>query len=203
MDMQQGLLCELTNEKADFEEECPDFNKVETVEIQDREVETSELADYLPTEVFERLKSEQRFGMGVLTGIGVGLLGAIIWAMITLATNYQIGYMALAIGAAVGFSMRIVGKGVEMNYAIAAAAIAVISCLLGNFLSGLGFVANEVNTSFSYMLMNFDYSLTFDLMMETFSPIDLLFYGIAGYEGFKFSQRKLTASELNTIQANS
>jgi hypothetical protein len=35
-----------------------------------------------------------------------------------------------------------------------------------------------------------------DLMKATFSPIDLLFYGIAVYEGYRFSFRQVTPEEL-------
>jgi hypothetical protein len=37
-----------------------------------------------------------------------------------------------------------------------------------------------------------------EVMMDAFSPMDLLFYGIAIYEGYKFSFRQITEEELLT-----
>jgi len=44
-----------------------------------------------------------------------------------------------------------------------------------------------VEIGFFDALMSFDFSATFDLLGAMFSPIDLLFYGIAIWEGFKFA----------------
>jgi len=37
-------------------------------------------------------------------------------------------------------------------------------------------------------------------MKETFSPIDLLFYGIAIYEGYKLAVRQVTDEEMASVQ---
>jgi len=50
--------------------------------------------------------------------------------------------------------------------------------------------------SFMQTLSQIDWSLVPSLLVETGSPIDLLFYGIAIYEGYKFSFRKITEEEL-------
>ena len=36
-------------------------------------------------------------------------------------------------------------------------------------------------------------------MVETFHPMDLLFYGIAIYEGYRFSFRELLEDEIESI----
>jgi len=41
--------------------------------------------------------------------------------------------------------------------------------------------------------------LVLDIMKETFSPMDLLFYGIAIYEGFKLSFSGLTQEEVASV----
>jgi hypothetical protein len=38
--------------------------------------------------------------------------------------------------------------------------------------------------------------ITIELMKATFSPMDVLFYGLAVYEGFKLSTRQLTSESL-------
>ncbi|WP_321515645.1 hypothetical protein [Marinifilum fragile] len=199
MDLQQGLVCTLTNEHANFENECSNFSadpEVELTNIQTEVDENGEVIIHLTEEQVEKLRMEQNLAMAIIAGSFVGIVGAILWGMITVATNYQIGYMALAIGAGVGFSMRYTGKGMDQVFGISGGIIAILSCVLGNFFSIIGYVANAEGLTLMQTLVMFDYSLTLDVMMETFSVMDILFYGIAGYEGYKFAFRKITEEQL-------
>lgn len=203
MDMQQGLICSLTGEKANFENECPDFNLDESVKIElnDSEpLEQGEVKAKLSSEILEKLRLEQNLPIAILAGIGTGLIGAILWGLITVTTNYQIGYMAIAIGAGVGFSMRYIGKGIDQIFGIAGGVIAVLSCFIGNFFSVIGFYANAESLEFLETLLLFDYSYFFPVMTETFSFMDIIFYGIAGYEGYKFSFRTFTEADIANLK---
>lgn len=207
MDLKQGLLCGLTGEKAAFEDECPDFNKDETVvevPLDDQEgLQSEEIAQKLEPELVEKIKAEQKLVPGVIAGVIVGILGAILWAMITVATEYQIGYMALAIGAGVGLAIRNVGNGIDPIFGYWGAGIALFSVLLGNCLGIIGFVANIEGLDYMEALVRFDYSYLPELLGETFGVIDLVFYGIAIYEGYKFSFRVITEKDLMELrQAN-
>jgi hypothetical protein len=42
-------------------------------------------------------------------------------------------------------------------------------------------------------------SVAMEIMTYSFNPIDLLFYGLALYYGYKFSFRQLTEGELKSI----
>lgn len=148
----------------------------------------------------DKLRSEQNLGLGIGTSFLVGLLGAALWAVITVATEFQIGYMALAIGAGVGYTMRYFGKGIDQIYGISGALIAVVSCFIGNFLSLIGFVANSESLGYIETLVGIDYSLVPTAMKESFSFMDILFYGIAGYEGYKFAFRVFTNEDLSKLE---
>jgi len=109
--------------------------------------------------------------------------------------------MAIGIGLAVGFAMRKFGNGVEQLFGFMGAGIALFSVVLGNFLSIIGFIANSEELGYVETLFLFDYSYLPAVMAETFSIIDVLFYGFALYTGYKFSFRLLTertALEHNT-----
>ena len=196
LDTQQGLTCKLTNKIADFEKECPSFNRDESVEdkaLNDNEgVEKEELEVQLSNEQFEQLRLEQNLPFGILAGFIAAIMGAILWGIITVATEYQIGYMALAVGAGVGFAIRFAGKGIDQIFGYWGAGIALFGVLLGNLLSIIGFIANAEGLGYIETLVLIDYNYIPELMMETFSGIDLFFYGIAAYEGFKFAFRKIT-----------
>jgi hypothetical protein len=200
MDFQQGLICNLTDEKAIFENKCVDF-KLDETEIENpldgvEKMLPDELKLALSPEIIEKFRMEQRLILGILSGLIVGVLGAILWGVITVATGYQIGYMALAIGAGVGLTIRITGKGIDTIFGIWGAGIALFSVLLGNFLSIIGFLANSEGLGYIETLLLFDYSYLPQVMAETFSLLDLLFYGIAIYEGFRFSFRKITEDKV-------
>ncbi len=203
MDAQQGFICSLTGEKASFEMECPDFNLDESVKEVPRvnePIAQEDVALQLSEQAIGKLRLEQNFSKAVLFGVVVGVVGAMLWGLVTVITNYQIGYMAIAIGAGVGVAMRIGGRGIDPIFGFTGAAIAVLSCFIGNFLSIIGFFANEESMGYIETLLQFDYAYFFPLMQETFSGMDLLFYGIAGYEGYKFSFRTITEEDVEALE---
>lgn len=203
MDVQLGLICSLTGEKAAFTNECSDFNLDDTVKIELNDTEPLENQDVkvnLSADAYERLRVEQNLPMGVISGLIAGLVGAVLWGLITVATGYQIGYMAIAIGAGVGFSMRHFGKGMDQIFGIAGGLIAVLSCALGNFLSLIGFAAEAEGYGYFETLMLFDYAYFIPVMTDTFGAMDILFYGFAAYEGYKFAFRTFTEKDLSEVK---
>lgn len=206
MDLQQGLICNLTKQKASFEKECPDFKLDESVKerpVDDKEgLQTSEIKEKLPPELFEKLRLDQNLPFGIIAGFVAAIIGAIVWGIITVATGFQIGYMALAIGAFVGIAIRKAGKGIDKIFGFWGAGIALFGVILGNFLSIIGFIANAEGLGYIETLLILDYNYLPELMAETFSIIDLVFYGIAIYEGYRFSFRQVTEKVLQTTRIN-
>jgi len=211
MDMQQGLICNLTQEKAAFQDECSGFKIDETVKerpLNDKEgLQPSEIKQRLSQDTIERLRMEQKLIPGIVSGLVVGLVGALLWAAISVLTQYQIGYMAIAIGAGVGFAIRKMGKGIDQIFGISGAVISLLSVLLGNFLSIIGFFANytglgyiETLSNFNYILAISEYNSVFELMKASFQPMDLLFYALAIYAGYKFSFRKITEKKITELE---
>lgn len=75
-----------------------------------------------------------------------------------------------------------------------------LSCIIGNFLGVIGFISNAEGMSYLDTLLLFDYTYTFDLLIETAQFMDLVFYGIAGYEGYKFAFRQLNQAQLAALK---
>jgi hypothetical protein len=205
-DFNEGIVCALTQRKADFIKECVNFKldaSVKVVEPDNEEgIATEEVLQQLSPAVLEKLRSEQNLQAAIMTGIGTGLIGAVLWAVITVATEYQIGYMAVAVGFGVGYMIRMVGKGLDPIFGYLGGAIAFLSCILGNMLGIVGFVAKEEGIGYLEAVLAIDYTLMPEIMIESFSPIDLLFYGFAIYEGYKYSFRKITEEELLQLTAS-
>jgi hypothetical protein len=147
----------------------------------------------------QRLASEQKLGAGIAAGAGAALLGAAAWAAITVATGYQIGFMAIGIGFLVGWAVRSAGKGVAKTFGIAGAVLALLGCAVGNLLAAVGLVAKQEGIPFFDLLSGLSPEVALELMRATFSPIDLLFYGFAVYEGYRLSFRRLTAEEAKEL----
>lgn len=201
-DMQTGLLCNLTGEKADFEGECDSFVRDEAVvEYYDDEleIERTTVLGAISKNDLSRFHAEQDFPKALIIGTVAGLIGALLWGVITVVTEYQIGFMAIAIGAMVGFCIKIIGKGIDQKFGIAGGIIAFLSCLLGNLFSIVGFIANSQQMTYPEVYGFFGIVELFSIMGDSFDPMDLVFYGIAAYEGYKFSFRSFTEKDLNEV----
>lgn len=131
---------------------------------------------------------QQNLLIAFIAGSVAMLVSAIIWAVVTTVTGYQIGWMAIGVGFLVGLAVRL-GKGVDNIYRYLGAGLALIGCLLGNFFTIVGFISQEEEVNAFSVLGLIDYANIPSLMMTTASPIDLLFYAIAIYQGYKISVR--------------
>lgn len=147
----------------------------------------------------EQLRSQQNLVAGVLAGLVASLAGAGVWAVVTVVTGYQIGWMAVGVGFVVGVAIRTAGKGIDGVFGIVGAGLALLGCAVGNLLAVCGLVAKQENMAFIEVVSRLDLSVVQELMVTTFSPMDLLFYGIAVYEGYRFSFRQLSPQDLSSL----
>ncbi len=145
-------------------------------------------------ELRERLKAEQDLPRGIVPAAAAAVVSAIVWALITIGTGYQIGIMAIGVGLLVGLAMRKGGKGIDPIFGIAGATLAFLACLLGNFFGLVGIGADIEGLGYFETLSMVDIGAVSSLMFS--SPIDFLFYGLAIYEGYKFSFRRITEDEV-------
>jgi hypothetical protein len=160
------------------------------------ETQEAELDPVLVEHALGRFREEQSLVGGVLAGLAAAVAGAALWAVITVATGYQIGWMAVGVGFLVGFAVRRAGKGLDKSFGVAGALLALVGCLLGNFLTVVHFVAEAQEWGYFFTLTSIDPAAIPELMTITFSPMDLLFYALALYQGYKLSFREITREEL-------
>lgn len=149
--------------------------------------------------LMRRLQSEQNMSMAIFAGSGAALAGAVVWAVVTSLTGYQIGFMAIGIGFIVGYAVRSLGHGVDKQFGIVGAAMSLAGCLTGNLLVACIFVAEAEKVELTYVLSILDFSLAVELLTVAFSPMDLLFYGFAIYYGYKLSIRQMTEQDLQSV----
>ncbi|MGH1366861.1 MAG: peptidylprolyl isomerase [Calditrichia bacterium] len=125
----------------------------------------------------------------LLAGMASAFLGAIIWAAITVATKYQIGYMAIGVGFLVGFSVQHWGNGKTMQFGLIGGFFALVGCFLGNFFSVCYFVSQESYMSFMEFLLSDASSEVLANIHEWTEPIDAVFYFIAASAGYSLAIR--------------
>jgi len=133
------------------------------------------------------LPADGNIPFALAAGIVAAIVGAAIWAGITVATEDPIGWMAVGVGFLVGIAVRHFGKGSTPVYGVIGAALALAGCLLGNVLTLVAFFGIGEEISFFAALAAVDFTKVPAILIETGSPIDLLFYGIAISAGYKTS----------------
>ena len=159
-------------------------------------LDQAKVQDYL-----RRRRAEQSMPLAILAGVVAALVGAVLWGIISVTANgFQIGWMAVGVGFLVGFAVQYLGKGMDPPYRYVGAVCALAGCVLGNFFTVVGFVAQQYHVSPLMVLSRIPLGDAVGLMKATFQPIDLLFYAIAVYEGYRFSLRRLTPGELASLQ---
>jgi hypothetical protein len=158
------------------------------------EVDQAALDDYLA-----RLHSEQNMFTGFLGGLAGAAIGAVGWALITVGTNREFGLVAIAVGFLAGYGVRLLGKGMETKFGILGAALATLGCFAGKLLTIAIIVSREPEGPpflLALLTMVMNPGAVLEIMQQTFHPMDLLFYGIALYEGYHFAFRRMDESEL-------
>lgn len=133
------------------------------------------------------MREKQNIYKGILGGSVAAIVGAILWAFIAEMTGYQIGWMAVGVGFLVGYGMRIMGKGIDDVFGVVGAILALSGCLGGNILTIAYSISNRHGIPILSVISQMKVQALINIMEKTFSPMDLLFYGLAIYEGFKYS----------------
>jgi hypothetical protein len=162
-------------------------------------VESPQIDPYLLQRFLSQMRDEQNIVMGVLGGAVGAAIGAVLWTAVTTLTNYQIGYMAIAVGFLAGFGVRFFGKGIDKIFQYAGAALSLVGCLAGNLLVIIVFVSKESGMPFMEVASRLNLEVIIKLMRAAFNPIDLFFYFLAISIGYKISLRKVPEDQLKKL----
>lgn len=126
-------------------------------------------------------------GVAVIAAAAAGALSAAIWAAISVVTGYQIGLVAIGIGILVGFAVRQFGRGDTAAFRLVAAVVSLLSCVSGNLIIACVFFARQIEAPVLQVVASLDTDLLVDLLTATFDPMDLLFYALAVWQGWKLA----------------
>lgn len=112
-----------------------------------------------------------------VAGLVAAAISAGIWAGITIATNYQIGWMAIGVGFLCGVAVRAVGKGQAVPFRVVGAGSALLGIVLGNAYTIVHIVGKE---GVAIGILD-----AVPFVFESAGPIDYLFYAIGVWQGWK------------------
>jgi hypothetical protein len=192
--------CALTNSIPSFEGTCEHFTKDETEPEKNLDnhffLKPHEIKEKAHPKIFEKIINDQDFIKSIFYGLFASIIGAILWALISVLIQLQFGIMAIAVGALVGMTIKYFGKGISLKYSILGSAISLFGCLLGNFLMVVAFASKQMNMTFFQLFQHVALSKIPQIMWSTAHPMDFVFYAITIYEGFRFSTLKFTERSL-------
>lgn len=144
-----------------------------------------------------KLREQQNLVAGIVVGSAAALVGAVIWAVVTALTQYQIGWMAIGIGFLVATAVRLAGKGIDKIFGIAGALLSLIGCVIGNLLTAIYFIAKTEGVSELDVIAALDFQFIAKIMVAMFDPMDILFYVLAMYVGYRYALRPVTRADLS------
>ncbi len=165
----------------------------------DEAAETQETAlnDQQAAMLMQTLHEEQNLLMGSLSGFFAAIVGAGVWAAVTVATDYQIGWMAVGIGFLVGYAMRLAGKGIAPVFGAVSAVLSLLGCAVGNLLTFIWIIASAEGLPFMEVASQLNPAIVIEILTSTFEAMDILFYGLAAYFGYKTAFRQVTQADLD------
>lgn len=140
-------------------------------------------------EIVAALKAQQNLALAIPAGLAAALAGAALWGAVVYATDAEVGLIAVAVGALVGYAVRWAGKGIDPVFGWLGAACAALGWALGTVMSDIAFLAHAKDADILDVLRALDAERLAGLVQAVFSPMDLLFLAIAVYEGYKLSFR--------------
>ncbi len=180
--------------RARLSDEVPDAAQAEAAAQPEAQPDPAKLE-----QLAAELRAKQSFPTALVGGLIAAVAGGLIWALITVATGYQTGWMAIGVGLLVGGTVRGLGRGLDRSFGCLGAAMSLLGCLLGNYLSICMVVASQEGLSPLTVVRHINPAMIPSMLTAAFHPMDLLFYAIAVYEGYRFSFRRLRGAQLGRV----
>lgn len=134
-------------------------------------------------------------------GVTAALAAALVWALMTMATGFHAGWMALGVGLLVGGTVRTIGRGADKSFGYLGAAVSVLGCFVGDLLSACALVAGQESlaplTVMTYICRK--PAMIPNALIATFQFADLLFWAVGAYAAYRLSFRRLPPAETGSV----
>jgi len=131
-------------------------------------------------------ETQDNFPLAIAAGIGTAVVGAVIWAVIAAVTEHTFGLVAILIGYLVGMAIQKLGKGRDVKYSVLGAICALLGSVVGNVAGIVAMFAVAKGYTTSEVLSILDVDRVTQIATDV-DVMTLVIYGIATYEGWRFS----------------
>jgi hypothetical protein len=147
------------------------------------------MADQFNKSVTADAASGGNIVLGFLGGLFAAVAGALIWMGVAVGLNMHLGLVAILIGFMVGFAIRFAGHGSNPIFGIMGAVLTLVGCFAGDILA-MTYASVSEQHDFFNLLLSTDVVARVTYIVTHLDPMGYLIYGIAVFEGYKFSMRK-------------
>lgn len=151
------------------------------------------------TELLAQLRAKQNLARAAIGSLLAAVGGALLWALISLVSGTGISSMAIGVGFLVGSTVHMFGQGIDRPFGRLGAAMSAFGCVLGTYLATWMLVAREAGVPLATVLNHLGFAGIAGATLGRAHPLDIIFYGIAIYEGYIFSFRRLTDTAINHV----
>jgi hypothetical protein len=158
------------------------------------EIDETALQNFL-----KQVRENQSLSLAVLAGAVAAAAGAGLWAVIAAALKMHIGFMALALGALVGLTVRRFGQGFDRVFGLAGALLALAGCAGAIVLTVVILASQELGVSSFNLLSRVNPGVYLEIWKLTIQPVHIFFYALAILEGYKFSIKRISDAELRSF----
>ncbi len=139
-----------------------------------------------------RLEAAQSVRNALTGGLIAVIAFAVLWVVVTAVTERIFPWFTVLLGFAVGYVVRIAGKGLDWRFPVIAAVLAVLGSLLGIVAISAATTAGEYDTSTMTILTRAT-SLTWPVFFaEVMTATDYIYAAIAAGIAAFYANRRLT-----------
>src|SRR5699024_7700973 len=141
-------------------------------------------------------KTNSNLGVAIVYALIASVIGGGIWGAIIIIAEYQLGIIALAIGAITGYAVYLAAKeNVTQAHKIIAAIASLIGIIIGKY-TGFAYLLND---GFEYFLNSFTRNVFFQNFSEFFSMYDIIFIILAVITAWEIPSK---ISKKKAVEAN-
>lgn len=140
---------------------------------------------------------ESKIGLSILSALLGALIGGIIWALIAILFDYELGLVSWAIGGLTGYAVVFSAKeSVNQLHQIIAVITSLIGIVLGKYFT-FGYFFNE---GFEGMFNSYTFSFFKAYFLDLFGGMDIIFILLAIVTAWQIPGKHIDAIEQNVVE---
>jgi hypothetical protein len=149
-------------------------------------------------------RSKQHYQFALVGGTLGAALGVALWLGVSMTAHVEAEWIAIGVGLLAGGSVRFCGQGFDRVFGVLGALLTAIGCFAGTLIAGCHFVALQTEgATLIDAISTLTPTMTREIFIATFDPLDGVFYGIAVVLGFRISFRRLSGVDKATLWQHS